>query len=268
MQNPMLYSCVGAKFPRSYLFTGAPGTGKTYSANIINNELGKIKKPKHVFMMPYNIGTYGTAYINQGSVIMQQYFDYGKELLMNPELNVDSVIYFFDEVDALMGKRGNSHGSKEDDKVLETLMKNLQAIDDRQMNEYFIAATNFPELLDEAATRSGRINHKIKFELPDYDCRKELFEGYINKINNAAGYKVLRNINVSSLAEMSNKFNCADIEACLDRALNKKIKAELRTKPKGIIPAYWIGQKWLEEEVRQMVSEKDIKVKNPIGFMR
>lgn len=267
MTNPLVYRIMGAKLPRSYLFYGPPGTGKSFSAQAISNELSKRVKPKEVVLLPYDIGKYGTAYINMGSRNLQMFFDSGLDILTNPQLPVHSVIYYFDECDALMSPRGGSNSHKEDDKLLETLMKNLQYIDERGDNEYVILATNFPDGLDKASIRSGRINHKLEFKLPDYEGRQKLFYGYISKVNKLASYKVIRNFNLGNLAEASEEFSCADIEAVIDKAMHYKIKTELRTKEPGVVKAYWIGEDYLLAAINKVRDEK-IQGTKTIGFAK
>lgn len=268
MNNQMLYYAMGAKPPKTFLFYGPPGTGKTFTANAIGNELGALNNPKKVLWLPYNIGTHGTAYINMGSVNLQGVFDSGYDALTDPKFDVHSVIYFFDECDALMENRGNMHQSKEDKKLLETLMKNLQEINSRCTNEYIFLTTNFKESLDPASIRSGRIDRQIEFPLPDHRTRVSLFDAYIEKTNRLAQYKVIRNYNPENLASLSEGFNFADVEQVVVGALDAKIRKELRSKPKGIIPAYWVGEKGLISEIETIKQYKGVnQKKGQIGFM-
>ena len=268
IDNQQLYYSMGAKPPKTFLFYGPPGTGKTFCANAIGNTLGQMVKPQDVLWVPYNIGTSGTAYINMGSVKLQKIFDTGRNALRSPEHDISKVIYFIDECDALMENRGNMHQSKEDKKVLETLMKNLQDINSNGDEEYVFLTTNFKEALDPAAIRSGRVDKQIEFKLPDYSTRVALFDAYIKKTNDIAQYKVIRNYKADNLAEVTDKFSFADIEQVVTNSLDVKIKKELRTKPKGIIPAYWIGESQLIDSINNIKSYTKIKDKRKIGFMR
>jgi len=269
IQNHRLYYALGAKPPKTFLFYGPPGTGKTFSANAIGNTVGQIIKPKEILWVPYNIGTHGTAYINMGSVKLQKVFDTGRKILRTPEYGVEKVIYWFDEADALLENRSNNHQSKEDKKLLETFMKNLQEINSNCDDEYVFMATNFKEALDPAAIRSGRVDKQLEFKMPTYNTRVVLFDAYINKTNTVAHYKVIRNYNAENLAEKADGFSFADIEQVISNSLDTKIKKELRTKPNGIIPAYWIGEKQLMSEIDIIKEYRKIDSKKSlIGFMR
>jgi len=267
MVNSSIYLRMGAKPPQSWLFTGPPGVGKTFTVKAIANELAVLTDPKQVVLMPYDIGRYGTAYINMGSVTLQKFFDSSIECLLEP--NVHSVILQFDECDTIMSKRGSSYSHKEDDKLLETLMKNLQTINSEGLPIYTFFMTNFKDALDPAAIRSGRIDREVEFKLPNYDARKQLFSGYINKFNNAAGYQVIRNVDLDELAEKSKGMNCADIEAILDLAIDNKIREEIRNKPEGVIPAYYITHKRVADALYELSKRKkpvEYK-KQKIGFI-
>ncbi len=264
MTNPMFFGCFGVDQPKSYLFTGEPGTGKTYAVNAIANTLALTVTPGKVAVMKYDIGTMGTAYINMGSVNLQNFFDVGATILKG-DTGIEHMIYFFDECDSIMNKRNNPHASKEDDKLLETLMKNLQYINDRGLNEYVFFATNFPDALDSAATRSGRVNEKLNFPMPDESMRYQLIEGYIKQMNDRIGYKAIRNYDIESLVKQSSGFNCADIQLGINGAFSTKLKKELRTKSQGIIAAYWIGQNQLEEQFKGIKTQKN-PTKKRIGF--
>lgn len=266
IQNKQVYYAMGAKPPKTFLLVGPPGVGKTYSVRAISNELRMRNGLERILCCEYNIGQVGTAYINMGSVNLQKIFDAGRKALECADDPCRHVLYFFDECDAIMGARGTHYTHKEDDKILETLMKNLQRINDSYHNEYLFFATNHPELLDKASVRTGRINRKIVFKEPTYAGRKTLFEGCIEEVNRLAGYRVVRQYHLDLLAEQSKGFSCSDIRACVQNALDTKIRMELRRKTKGTLKAYWIAQKSLERSIREVQEQKDIDKPRRVGF--
>jgi cell division protease FtsH len=254
--NEMLFGCFGVMPNKSFLFTGQPGTGKTFSTKAIYNEIALKNKPDLSAMFEYSIGIYGTAYINMGAKTLQKFFDSARTLLYAPESPIKTIVYFFDEAEVLMGKRGTREGHKEDDKLLNTLMTNLQELHDRADSEYIIFATNHQDLIDKAVLRSGRIDKILDFPLPTAEARYAAFQGYINQANERAQYQLIRRYNVNELVDNTDGFNYADVEAVIRSAIFDKINRELRTKPKGIIPAYWIGQKYLNEQIEILKKRK------------
>ncbi|MFW6246647.1 MAG: AAA family ATPase [bacterium] len=265
MKGGPAYRMMGVNPPKSFMFTGPPGTGKTYSIRNIASELAKDVLPENVALMKYDIGTMGTAYINMGSVNMQNFFNVGKTIVDHPDVDIHSVIYFVDECDALLTQRGSgSQAHKEDDKLLETIMKNLQEINDRETNEFIFFATNFPEALDKAAVRSGRIDKKVEFPLPDYDMRKGIIEGYIEKYNKERN--VLKGIKPYILAEMSNGFNCADLNQCFADAIQERVKKELKREDRKLTTNMYVSHKRLEDAFKEMKNRK-APTKKRIGYI-
>lgn len=265
MQNPMLFMSLGVIPTRSFLFYGKPGNGKTMTFNAISHTLADKSPVNSVIVMNYDIGSYGTAHINMGAVRLQKFFDAGHAIAKQEE--VSNVLYWIDECESLMGKRQSRNTHKEDDKLLNTLMTNLQRINDECYNEYIFFATNFYDVLDEASIRSGRINDKIEFKLPDVNVRKTFINELLEKKNKEVQYKLFRNYNIDNLTELSNGFSYADISTSVEKVVIDKVKKELR-KPivKGIIPPYYINGVHIENIFKE-VGKNINKTKQTIGFI-
>lgn len=276
-----IYNSLGIKPNKSYLLQSEPGMGKTYAVKAFNNSFNKkifsivmdvAEKNKKTnidimdfgsLLFEYDIGKYGTAYINMGSRTIQAFFDTIFEYA-NRGINT---IVSLDECDALLGSRKNSlQTHNEDRKVLETIMKNLQIIHDID-NAYIIMMTNTPEDIDVASVRAGRIDRKIKFELPNLLERKLAYENAINFVNERAGYKVIRNYNSETLGEISNGFNYADIYQSTEKSLREKAKEMIKNKKPGIIRSGYIKQKSLENSIKKHKDEfKKVQTKR-VGFI-
>jgi ATP-dependent 26S proteasome regulatory subunit len=246
IHSSFVFELFGISENKSWLLYGPPGTGKTYAVqkvceelscllqpelrevtkkNKIGNkvtELSKEPMPEYpICFMEYSIGRYGTAYINEGAKNLQSFFDVGRAMLNNNQYNIAATIYYFDECDAIMGARGKGH--KEDDKLLETLMTNLQNINNDGTKEYIFMSTNFPDILDDASIRSGRVNEKIKFELPDEYARELLFRSFVKEIKEKALYQPFGRLDYDLLVEHSAGKNIPDIKTSLESAIRYKI---------------------------------------------
>ncbi|MFD1887387.1 ATP-binding protein [Paenibacillus wenxiniae] len=138
----------------SLLFTGPPGTGKTMSARIIAAEL-------QMELYQINLSQVVSKYIGETEKHLQAVFD---------EARYSSSILFFDEADALFGKRSEVSDSHDRFANMETSFL-LQ-----QMESYegiTVLATNYRQNLDDAFMR--RISFIVRFPFPDAVSRKQIW---------------------------------------------------------------------------------------------
>ena len=223
--KPEVFGVFGIVPDKTFMLQGQPGTGKTLSVKALRNELNL--RGVNATYAPYDIGTYGTAYINLGAVQLKKFFDHGRKLAHKG----NTVLYFFDEADVLMSHRENhSRSHKEDEKLLTTLMSSLQDIKAYGEREYVFFATNFPEGIDGAAVRAGRIDRVILFPLPEFDERRRAYEHYVSVINKKAQYNVLSGVDCVRLSRASDGFNYADIAAVVEASVREEAYLVLRQK--------------------------------------
>jgi ATP-dependent 26S proteasome regulatory subunit len=259
IEGSKVYRSMGVQVDSVYGLFGVPGVGKTLAVNAIYNTINqplleemvknnkKDIKPEDLklALMKYDIGRYGTAYINMGSRIVQRFFDVAFSI-SNSGI---PVLIEMDEADALLGSRTSGIQShSEDRKTLETIMKNLQTAHDTE-DVYVVLMSNLPEACDAASLRAGRIDKKITFELPNLEERTAAYEHFIYTINNEAGYSVVRNAKPKILGEMSKGFNYADIKSTIDGAVKTRAREIIADRSNKIIPAGYVTQKRLEQEV-------------------
>lgn len=139
----------------SVLFSGPPGTGKTMAAQVITNHL-------HMTMYKIQLSQIISKYIGETEKNLRKVFTEAKNA---------NCILFFDEMDALFGKRSEVKDSHDRNANVETAYL-LQ-----QMEEYdgvVLMATNLIQNIDEAFMR--RIGFVIKFPFPDTPTRKMLWK--------------------------------------------------------------------------------------------
>lgn len=142
----------------SALFTGPPGTGKTLSAQIVAGELG-------LDLYRVDLSTVVSKYIGDTEKNLEKIFT---------EAQDSNVILFFDEADALFGKRsdvGDSHDRYANIEV-GYLLQRIETYDG-----LVLMATNLGANLDEAFTR--RVSFIIDFPFPESDARLRLWETLI-----------------------------------------------------------------------------------------
>lgn len=150
---------VGKKLASSYgltmLFAGPPGTGKTMSAEVIARELG-------LDLYKINLSSIVSKFIGETEKNLEKIFN---------EAENSNAILFFDEADALFGKRSEVKDSHDRYANIEIsyLLQRMEAY-----NGVTILATNLRANLDEAFTR--RLQFAIDFPFPDKDYRLKIWE--------------------------------------------------------------------------------------------
>lgn len=186
--------------PKGVLMYGPPGTGKTLMAKACaqktNATFLKLAGPQLVQM-----------YIGDGARLVRDAFALAQEKA--------PTIIFIDEIDAIGTKRSDSD-STGDREVQRTLLELLNQLDGFSgvPNVKVIAATNRVDILDPALLRSGRLDKKIKFPLPDAEGRKRIFQIHSRKMT------VDENVNYEELARSADGFNGAQCKAaCVEAGM-------------------------------------------------
>ncbi|WP_433632995.1 ATP-binding protein [Halomicrococcus sp. NG-SE-24] len=180
--------------PNGILLYGPPGTGKTLFARAIAGELG------HPYL-ELSAGDIKSRWINESTEQVNQLF--------NEAAQFDRCVIFIDEIDALLAGRGNDL-HREHAQVVNEFLAHL---DDEDPNFLVIAATNRPDLLDEAATRRGRFDQQYELGLPDKDARKAIFRVRLRDRPTALDEAEYR-----ELADRSEGLSSADIVGIVDDA--------------------------------------------------
>lgn len=144
----------------SMLFAGPPGTGKTMSAEVIAKDL-------HLEIYKIDLSQVISKYIGETEKNLHEIF---------AEAQLSSAILFFDEADALFGKRSEVNDSHDKYANVETAYL-LQKMEEYQ--GITILATNFQQNIDEAFMR--RINYVVKFPFPDAAYREQIWRGMFPK---------------------------------------------------------------------------------------
>ena len=161
LKEPERFTKLGGKLPKGVLLTGPPGNGKTLLARAIAGEAG----------VPF--------YYTSGSEFEEMYVGVGarrvRDLFKTANQSAPCII-FIDEIDAI----GGSRQLKEQSAMKMTLNQLLVEMDGFEQNTgtIVIAATNFPESLDSALTRPGRLDKHVEVSLPDVGGRKKILELY------------------------------------------------------------------------------------------
>jgi cell division protease FtsH len=162
LKNPGRYKEIGASIPKGILLVGPPGTGKTLLARAVAGEAG----------VPFLSVT--------GSDFMEMFVGVGasrvRDLFQTARKSAPAII-FVDEVDSIGRKRGTGIGGGHDERE-QTLNQLLSEMDGFDTTEgvVVLAATNRPDVLDQALLRPGRFDRQIVVPLPDYEERLPILQ--------------------------------------------------------------------------------------------
>lgn len=139
----------------SVLLAGAPGTGKTMTAHVLAHEIGT---PLYQVDLPHIMD----KYIGETEKHLEEVFDFAAKTNM---------VLFFDEADALFGKRGEVTEGKDRYANMEVsyLLQRME-----QFDGIVVLATNFYQHIDRAFLR--RIKYVLKYQEPDEKLRKRMWE--------------------------------------------------------------------------------------------
>ncbi|KAM7201167.1 mitochondrial inner membrane i-AAA protease supercomplex subunit YME1 [Naviculisporaceae sp. PSN 640] len=195
LKNPDKFNSLGGKMPKGVLLVGPPGTGKTLLARAVAGEAG----------VPF--------FFMSGSEFDEVYVGVGaqrvRELFAQAKAKSPSIV-FIDELDAIGGKRNQRDASY----VRQTLNQLLTELDGFEQNSgvIFIAATNFPQSLDQALLRPGRFDRHVTVSLPDVRGRIAILKHHAKKI------KAGPDINIQAIAARTAGLSGAELENIVNQA--------------------------------------------------
>ncbi|KAF4577312.1 26S proteasome regulatory subunit 6A [Pleurotus pulmonarius] len=218
MQQADKFKTLGIRPPKGCLMYGPPGTGKTLLARACAAQTSacylKLAGPSLVQM-----------FIGDGAKLVRDAFALAKEKA--------PAIIFIDELDAIGTKRFDSEKSG-DREVQRTMLELLNQLDGFSSDERIkvcalddsfeslvlkvlmqvIAATNRIDILDPALLRSGRLDRKIEFPLPNETARARILEIHSRKMSTSS------DVNFEELARSTDEFNGAQLKAvCVEAGM-------------------------------------------------
>ncbi len=161
LENPGKYTKIGAKLPKGALLVGPPGTGKTLLAKAV---AGEAKCP---------------FYSLSGSDFVEMFVGVGasrvRDLFEDAKKNAPCII-FIDEIDAIGKSRDNRYGGNDErEQTLNQLLAEMDGFDTSK-GLLILAATNRPEVLDQALLRPGRFDRRVIVDKPDLKGRVDVLK--------------------------------------------------------------------------------------------
>ena len=157
LRMPERFKEIGARVPKGILLVGPPGTGKTLFARAVAGEAG-------VGFLSVTGSDFMEMFVGVGASRVRDLFQQARKL--------GKAIIFIDEIDSIGRKRGAGLGGGHDERE-QTLNQLLAEMDGFEATEgiVILAATNRPDILDNALLRPGRFDRQIIVPLPEFDER-------------------------------------------------------------------------------------------------
>ena len=155
LKQPQKYTEIGGKIPKGVLLVGPPGTGKTLLAKAVAGEAG-------VPFFRMSGADFVEMFVGVGAARVRDLFRQAREK--------SPCIIFIDELDAIGRTRSQANlgGNDEREQTLNQLLVEMDGFDSRT-GVIIIAATNRPEILDQALLRPGRFDRQVLVDKPDLE---------------------------------------------------------------------------------------------------
>ena len=199
LTSPELFKKVGITPPKGILLVGPPGCGKTLLAKAVANQTDAT----FIRMVGSELAQ---KYIGEGGRMVRELFSLAKD--KSPS------IIFLDEIDAIGAKRldGSTSGDREVQRTLMQLLAELDGFDALE-DVKIIAATNRPDILDDALLRPGRFDRIITIPLPDEKGRKAILSLHISTMS-------AKRINLQRVVEKTEGYSGAELKAtCVEAGM-------------------------------------------------
>ena len=222
LKYPKIFEEMGIRPPKGILLFGPPGTGKTLLAKAAATESQAnfiaVRGPEIL-----------SKWVGESEKAVRKIFERARQ--------VAPAIIFFDEIDSIAPARGHRHDSGVTDRIVNQLLTEMDGIQPLH-NVVVIAATNRPDILDPALLRPGRFDRIIYVPPPDKEARKQIFKIHTRRVPLCSKEHVEKGIcseedivDLDKLAEMTEGYTGADIEAVVREAVMMKLREKLEPGP-------------------------------------
>ncbi len=230
-----VFTRLGLRSLKGILLCGPPGTGKTLLAKAAATRCGanfiSVKGPELM-----------SKYVGESEEAVREVFRKARQ--------ASPCIIFFDEIDALVPRRGLLDNTGVTDRVVSQFLTELDGIEELK-GVFVLAATNRPDILDPAVLRSGRFDLTINLPLPDEEGRRQIFRIHLRH------KEIGRDVNHVHLAEGSEGLSGAEIEAVCQSAALRGMRRYIRSQKEGKETSPMLAEADFKEALNEVRSRKE-----------
>ena len=201
LHNPEEYHRYGITIPNGMLLYGPPGCGKTFFAKHFTEEVG-------FNFMCITPATLKSRYVNATQENIAKMFKEAEE-------NAPTVI-FIDEMNELVPNRDSCNVHEMSRSAVNEMLAQMDRTGEKGI--FIIGATNYPNMIDPAILRAGRLDKKYYIGVPDTEARVALFRLYLEKRPYDFG------LDYQLLADMTKNYVSADIQLIVNEASRRAFR--------------------------------------------
>jgi len=197
IENPEWVRHLGIRPPKGCLLYGPPGTGKTSIARVIAYE-------SQASFFSITTADIFSKWVGESERNVRKIFEEAR--------NVRPSIIFIDEIDSLLGERGQAVGSFWGDRVVSLILQEIDGLDDSS-GIFIIGATNRPDMIESALLRGGRLALQVEIPLPTFEERKQMFHLFLSRFGDS------QDLDFAQFSDLTTDHSGADIREICDRAI-------------------------------------------------
>ena len=196
LRDPAAFARIGARCPRGILLTGPSGTGKTLLARCVAEEAD-------CEFLSCSGSAFVELFVGRGSARVRNLFAKARSLA--------PCVVFIDEIDAIAKARGMLSHNDEREQTLNQILCELDGFEAKDDDAaaaplvVLLAATNRPEILDDALVRPGRLDRCVVVPLPDEAGRRAILKVHAARVRLAPG------VSLERVAARADGFSGADL---------------------------------------------------------
>ncbi|MBS3126566.1 CDC48 family AAA ATPase [Candidatus Woesearchaeota archaeon] len=208
LKKPEVFKRMGIRPPRGILLYGPPGAGKTLLAKAV------AKESEANFIL-VNGPSLLSKWVGESEKAVREIFRKARQTA--------PTILFFDEIDALVPRRGSGDNSHAQERVVNQMLTEMDGLE--SLNDVVvIGATNRPDIVDPALLRQGRFDRVIFTPIPDGEGRKRIFEIYLKKMPLAS------DVEIDTLTAETEGYVGADIDGVCREAAMMALREDIKSK--------------------------------------